>query len=139
MFITDTATIGTLTAAYVNDALHASICREITSTRTDRDEAKTWRGVTGTHEAKGIARIDTIKTIDRFLAQDIVSAFYTIEEEAWAAVRAHFGVEGRPVDIITALGEDYGDIFDVALAGVEEKAREQAAEIAARRTAEVTR
>lgn len=136
MFITDTATIETLTTAYVNDALRAAICREITSTRTDRDEAKIWRRETGSHQAKSITRIDTINTIDRTLAVDITGAYHTIEDEAWAAVRAHFGSEGHPADIIKALGEDYGDVFDVALDGVEDKAREQATKIAARRAAE---
>lgn len=136
MFITDTTTIETLTTAYVNDALRAAICREITSTRTDREEAKIWRRETGSYEAKSITRIDTIKTIDRLLAHDITGAYYTIEDEAWAAVRKHFGIDGKPADIIKALGEDYADVFDVMYTGLEDKAREQAAKIAARRAAE---
>ena len=137
MFITDTATIKELTIAYVNDAMRASIASDISMTRTDRDEAKTWRGVSGGDEAKAAARMQTISAIDRSLADSIRGAFYTIEEEAKAAVREHFGIDGRMVDVIKALGEDYGDIFDVALAGVEDKAREQAEKIAARRAAEI--
>ncbi len=137
MFITDTATIETLTIAYVNDAMRASISSDISMTRTDRDEAKTWRGESGRHGAKASARMQTIETIDRTLAQAITGAFYTIEEEAKAAVREHYGIDGRMVDIIKTLGEDYGSVFDVALAGLEDKAREQAAKIAARRAAEL--
>lgn len=136
MFITDTATIETLTIAYVEDAMRASIASHVSMTRTDRDEAKTWRGESGRHEAEASARMQTIKAIDFTLAHAIIGAFYTIEEEANAAVREHYDTDGRIVDIIRDLGEDYPDAIEVFLCGVEDKAREQAAKIATRRAAE---
>lgn len=137
MFINDTATIEELTTAYVNDAMRASIASTFSITRTNNDEAKLWRGESGRYGAVASARINTISAIDRSLADAIRGAFYTIEEEATAAVREHFGTDARIDRIIKSLGEDDTDAMAVFLEGAEDKAREQAAKIAARRAAEI--
>lgn len=136
MFITDTTTIETLTAAYTDDALRAGINQTIQRTRRTRDEHHQWRTVAVEYATKAGARMETIETIDRTLATDIRGAFLTIEEEAWAAAGEKLGVAGTPHEIITALGEDYGDIFDVIFDGLEDKVRAQVEQIAARRAAE---
>lgn len=139
MFITDTTTIETLTAAYTDDALRAGINQAIQSTRRTRDEHHQWRTIAVEYATKAGARMETIETIDRTLANDIRSAFLTIEEEAWAAAGEKLGVTGTPHEIITVLGEDYSDLFDVIFDGLEDKVRVEAAEIATRRAAEVSR
>lgn len=136
MFISDTTTIETLTAAYTDDALRAGINQTIQRTRRTRDEHHQWRTAAVEYATKAGARMETIETIDRTLATDIRGAFHTIEEEAWKEAGAHFGIEGNRHDIITALGQDFADIFDVIFDGLEDKVRAQVEQIAARRAAE---
>lgn len=137
MFITDTATIETLTIAYINDALRAGTTKYIHDTRTDREERRQWVTITTEHGVQARARIQTIQTVDRTLATSIRAALGAIEDEAWATAAEHFGIDGTPRDIIEKLGDDYADVFDVIYAGVEDKARAQAQKIAARRAAEM--
>lgn len=134
MFITDSTTIETLTTAYINDAVRHSIATTIHSTRTTREERQQWIKVVIDYEGRRSARMETIATIDRALARDITSAFHTVEEQVWSAARDRFDVDGAPRDIITAMGEDYGDIYDV-LDNLEDMARAEAQQIAARRAA----
>lgn len=139
MFITDPATIETLTTAYINDAVRHSIATTIHNTRTSREERQQWVKVVIDYEGRRSARMETIATIDRALARDITSAFHTVEEQVWSAARDRLGVEGAPRDIITAMGEDYSDVYDVLDEQLEGMARTEAQRIAARRAAEEVR
>lgn len=136
MYITDSKIIESWTAAYIADAIEKSIIIAIRRTRPTREEARQWSIPIANAESKTAARMETIAAIDRTLARDIYSAYATIEEEVWNAVRAHFDLTGHPEEIVKALGEDYGDIVGVARDGLEDKAKAQAAEIVARRIAD---
>lgn len=139
MFITDSTTIETLTTAYTNDAIRHSIATTIHTTRTTREERQQWAKVVIDYEGRRSARMETIATIDRALARDIASAFHAVEDELWGVIAARFGVEGAPRDIITAMGEDYGDVYDVLDEQLEGMARAEAQRIVARRAAEEVR
>lgn len=138
MYITDSKLIEEWTTAFIVDAIDYSIIAAIRNTRPTRAEAKQWSLPIVEAESKASTRMETIKTIDRSLARDIYSAYVTVEGEVWNEVRTHFGVTGDRHEIIEALNEDYGDVFDVARDGLEGKAKTQAAEITARRIAEQT-
>ena len=139
MFITDSTTIETLTAAYTGDAVRHSIATTIHNTRTTREERQQWAKVVIDYEGRRSARMETIATIDRALARDITSAFHAVEDELWGVIAARFGVEGAPRDIITAMGEDYGDVYDVLDEQLEDMARAEAQRIVARHAAEEAR
>ena len=138
MFITDSKIIEEWTTAFIADAIDRSIITAIRGTRPTRAEAKQWALPITEASSKTSTRMETIEIIDRALARDIYSAYVTVEEEVWNEVRTHFGVTGHPEEVVKALGEDHGEIFDVARDGLEDKAKAQAAEITARRIAQQT-
>lgn len=136
MFITDKKIIAALTADFIDDAIRASVAKAIMDTRTTKEERKPWLTVYLEHHNRSSARIETIDTIDTSLFRNIHSAFLTIEEEAWAEAGEKLGVTGTPREMITALGADYADIFDVIYNGIEHKVQAAVDRMVALRVAE---
>ena len=139
MFITDSTIIESLAIAYIEDAVRHGVARTIHNTRTSREERQQWAKMVIDYEGRRSARMETVEVIDRALARDIASAFHAVEEELWGVIAERFGVEGAPRDIITAMGDGYGDVYDVLDEQLEGMARAEARRIVARRSSEEVR
>lgn len=135
MFITDEKTIGSLISAYVNDAIRASVTGAIYDTRTDREQREVWLSTYRLHAANADARMDTISTIDRTLAQAIYDAFCTLQAEAWKSAGKQLGAAGSPREIVAALGGDYSGVFGAVYGDIVRKVQDAVDHVIAGRVA----